>query len=396
MVRFGRHNHKNNKAPIAVTDGTRTTNEVAEAEDLFRDVFADVQGALLYGEDSTKKGSSSSKQNPFDDDNKEDNININNATSVFKKKKKTPADTPLLDISETSATTQESHFSNSNTKNNILGDSVLTIKTSNQTSNNNNTNANQSTTHQWHQVLVATETHRQMSAQQQLRECRTRWQAWQQLVRNSLHETQATVRWLVGIHLARDQLLQSLELGSSWYPSEHKEEEEEETKTSNTAEDEDDELPEKPKPPLCRGDEDHTMCDTNAAALPPDNTNPGDAPQLLPPSRAATTTTMTVGPPIASITIPSRHAYPHEPVFVLFRQHNLLHQNLWSLLMMNSNNNDFTTESSNATFSDPQSWRVQEIVQQLQSLTVTLDQQALERVQQLEQVEEQVKQAWGE
>ena len=64
--------------------------------------------------------------------------------------------------------------------------------------------------------------------------------------------------------------------------------------------------------------------------------------------------------------------------------------------MMNSNNNDFTTESSNATFSDPQSWRVQEIVQQLQSLTVTLDQQALERVQQLEQVEEQVKQAWGE
>ena len=403
MVRFGR-GHK--AAPDRTTTPTTTNEETAQAEEVFRDVFADVQGALLYGEDAAKK-KGSKNPNPFDDDNTHNNSTSSSsdkdpltlANSVFRKKKK---GTPLLDISETSATSAVSHEShtsgNSNSNTNHWGDSVLTLKTSNQTSNTVNdkssSTSEQQQSYQWHQVLVATETHRQRSAQQQLRECRNRWQAWTHLVRNSLHETQATVRWYVGIHLARDQLLTSLELGSSLlYMDDEEEVEEENAKDDDDA----DELPEKPKRVRDESNTDDTVCDTNAAALPPaNNNNSHDHNHHLNTTTASpsmTTSTVAAAPPIPSITIPSRNSYPHEPVFVLFRQHNLLHQNLWSLLMMNNNNNNDTTSE---VASPQQSCRIQEMVQKLQIHAVVLDQQALERVRQLEQVEEHVQQAWGE
>jgi len=213
--------------------------------------------------------------------------------------------------------------------------SLTTIRTSNKKQDLN--------LDRWHNLLVASEQQRKQTATAQLQAYQDELQAVQQLVEHSCQETVTAARWVTGIAKAEEQLLRALELGESKDngDDDHADDEllddsfESSNNNNNQSKDESFELPEKKK-------EDDSVDDTNAAVIPmssstasnsggdePDN-NHDERPLLQ--SKSSSNVNNSNDPPIASLTIPSQTARSYEPVTILFKQHNLLHQSLLTML----------------------------------------------------------------
>jgi len=200
----------------------------------------------------------------------------------------------------------------------------------------------------WHNLLVSSEQQRKQAATAQLQAYQDELQAVQQLVEHSCQETVTAARWVTGIAKAEEQLLRALELGESKDNGDDDHADDEllddsfessnnnnNNNNNNHAKDEFFGLPEKKK-------EDESVDDTNAAVIPmssstasnsggdePDN-NHDERPLLQ--SKSSSNVNNSNDPPIASLTIPSQTARSYEPVTILFKQHNLLHQSLLTML----------------------------------------------------------------
>jgi len=333
------------------------------------------------------------------------------STDVFRKsnKKKQPPEesSPADAVMQVSSSGLSSNFhstsatiSNSNTSSNPTNnanqlpkagprhkehsDSLITVKTSNRQTDRNSLQ-------QWHRLLVETEWARRQTALERLVGYRDQLHALQQLTEQAQRETVTAARWVTGLARAEEQLMKALELGGDDDDDDDDALEEAEANVlknkNNGRSEEPEDLPERR-----RDDGDLSTNGTNEAvalaneedssvireeeeveaAAPRGTTSPRHSPKNGGDSSSRD------GPPIGSVTIPTRAAFAYDPVIVLMKQHNMLHQTLLTML---------ETGKTAA--------KMKALKEEVQASLRLLQEQATEVLNELKSTEKEVESAWG-
>lgn len=258
-------------------------------------------------------------------------------------------------------------------------DSLITVKTSNRQTDRNSLQ-------QWHRLLVETEWARRQKAFERLLGYRDRLHALQQLTDQAQRETLTAARWVTGLARAEEQLMTALELGGDDDDDDDDdalEDAEAKIRKNKNGRSEED-LPERR-----RDDGDLSTNGTNEAvalALEEDSSAIGEEQEKEVEAVAARGTTAPRHsqkngrdqPPIGSVTIPTRAAFAYDPVIILMKQHNMLHQTLLTML---------ETGKTAA--------KLKELKEEVQASVRLLQEQATEVLKELRSTEEEVESAWG-